>query len=98
MTSELPGVAPPAEQIEPYLRVEQVAEILGVEPKTVRRWTLQGLLPHYKLGSRAGYRFRRSDVDRFMATTFEPARPKKVAVDQLPNEARPRAHPGEANA
>ena len=50
--------------MEKFLSVEQIAEWLGVSPKTVYRWKDSGLLPHYLLGRCV--RFRESDVEDFL--------------------------------
>jgi excisionase family DNA binding protein len=40
----------------------QVAEYLGVSPRTVARWTDRGVLPHVKLSKRV-IRYRRCDLE-----------------------------------
>jgi excisionase family DNA binding protein len=50
-------------QDAPALLVQQeVADLLRVEPRTVRRWAREGKIPAVKLPS-GEYRFRREDVD-----------------------------------
>lgn len=59
-----------AEQTE-WLTVQEVAELFRVNEETVRRWVRRGELPVLELGAgRAGYRIRRSDVDRFTEARF----------------------------
>lgn len=54
---------------ENLLTVAQVAEILGVNPKTVKRWIQAGKLHGVWLGSdRVGWRVRPSEVDALIAT------------------------------
>lgn len=49
-----------------WLTVQEVAEHFRVNEETVRRWIRSGDLPVLELGGpRAGYRIRRSDLDRF---------------------------------
>ena len=51
--------------------VEQVAEELGVNPETVRRWIRGAVLPAESLGSaRLGYRVARADLDAFVQKRF----------------------------
>jgi excisionase family DNA binding protein len=50
-------------QIEPMLTTSEVARILNVHINTVRRWSNQGTLKSYRIGSRGDRRFRREDVD-----------------------------------
>jgi excisionase family DNA binding protein len=51
---------------EDWLTVEEVAESLRVHPVTVRRWLRGGQLPAVRLGTKAGWRIARSDLDRFL--------------------------------
>lgn len=50
-------------QIEPMLTTSEVARILNVHINTVRRWSNQGTLRSYRIGSRGDRRFRKDDVD-----------------------------------
>ena len=36
------------------LRIKQAADILGVNPETLRRWDNEGRLPSIRIGSRRG--------------------------------------------
>lgn len=66
----------PQPQIEPFLTVDQVAELLSVSSKTVRGWVETRRIPHYKpgarpkdkVGSRVGVRFRASDLEAWLET------------------------------
>ena len=49
------------------LTVPEVAGMLKLNEQTVRKWLREGRLPGISLGSRqAGWRVRRSDVERFL--------------------------------
>jgi excisionase family DNA binding protein len=50
-------------QIQPMLTTSEVARILNVHINTVRRWSNQGALKAYRIGSRGDRRFRKDDVD-----------------------------------
>jgi excisionase family DNA binding protein len=50
-------------QIESMLTTSEVARILNVHINTVRRWSNQGALKSYRIGSRGDRRFRKDDVD-----------------------------------
>ena len=64
---------------DPWLTVEQVAAHLTVTEETVRKWIRVGDLPVLDLGTRrAGYRIRKSDLDRFIAQRYGPV--EKVAA------------------
>jgi excisionase family DNA binding protein len=62
--------APPAvaATAEPLLTPHEVAEILRLTPRTVVRLARSGDLPHVRVSKRDGYRFKRSDVDAFVAS------------------------------
>ena len=49
------------------LKIKDVAEILHTHPNTVRRWSEQGKIGAYRIGSRGDRRFRQSDIDGFVA-------------------------------
>ena len=48
------------------LRVGDVAQLLGLHPNTVRRWSKQGLLKSFLITKRGDRRFRRKDIDDFL--------------------------------
>jgi excisionase family DNA binding protein len=50
------------------LKVPQVAEMCGVDPKTVRRWIEDGFFPGAKrgLGKTSPYRIPRHEVEAFI--------------------------------
>lgn len=53
--------------IEPMLTSSEVARILSVHINTVRRWSNQGVLKSYRIGSRGDRRFRKKDIDDFFS-------------------------------
>jgi excisionase family DNA binding protein len=53
--------------IEPMLKVPEVAHLLHVHSNTVRRWADQGLINAYRINRRGDRRFRREDVVDFLA-------------------------------
>ena len=55
------------DEMGPMLTVRQVARLLHVHTNTVRRWSNQGILKAYHIGSRGDRRFRREDVDSFLS-------------------------------
>jgi excisionase family DNA binding protein len=59
--------------VEPMLTTSEVARLLNVHINTVRRWSNQGSLTSYRIGSRGDRRFKKSDIDQFFAR----ARPEK---------------------
>jgi len=58
--------------IGPMLTTGEVASILNVHINTVRRWSNQGLLKTYRIGSRGDRRFMKEDVVNFLDKAQEP--------------------------
>ena len=58
---------PNHEGIDPMLTTSEVARLLNVHINTVRRWSNQGVLKAYRIGSRGDRRFRQEDVSTFLA-------------------------------
>ena len=52
--------------IDPMLTTSDVARLLNVHINTVRRWSNQGVLKAYRIGSRCDRRFRQVDVTSFL--------------------------------
>ncbi|UCG55353.1 MAG: helix-turn-helix domain-containing protein [Dehalococcoidia bacterium] len=53
--------------IPQMLTVRDVATLLNIHVNTVRRWSDQGILQAYRITSRGDRRFRRDDVEEFLA-------------------------------
>ncbi len=51
------------------LTVREVARLLNAHENTVRRWTDQGILRAYRIGSRGDRRFRRDDINIFLTVS-----------------------------
>jgi diguanylate cyclase (GGDEF)-like protein/excisionase family DNA binding protein len=49
------------------LSVARAARVLGVHPNTVRAWTDAGRLPYIRINDRGDRRYRRGDLDVFLA-------------------------------
>ena len=52
--------------IDNMLTTSDVAHLLNVHINTVRRWSNQGILKTYRIGSRGDRRFMRRDVEDFL--------------------------------
>ena len=52
--------------IYPMLTASDVARIIHVHINTVRRWSNQGVLKTYYIGSRGDRRYRREDIYHFI--------------------------------
>ena len=53
--------------IDPMLTTSDVARLLNVHINTVRRWSNQGVIKAYRIGSRGDRRFRQEDVSSFLS-------------------------------
>jgi len=58
-------------EIDTMLTVSDVANLLNVHINTVRRWSNQGILKAYRIGSRGDRRFRQEDVASFLSEQKE---------------------------
>jgi excisionase family DNA binding protein len=56
---------------EPFLTVAEVAEILRLNPQTVRNWIDAGSLPAIRVGRRV--RIKRADLDRILTDGYQGA-------------------------
>jgi len=56
-----------SDDIEPMLTTSEVARILSVHINTVRRWSNQGILKSYRIGSRGDRRFKKEDINNFFS-------------------------------
>ena len=54
-------------ELDPMLTVSDVARLLSVHINTVRRWSNQGILKAYRVGSRGDRRFRQEDITSFLS-------------------------------
>ena len=54
-------------KIDPMLTTSDVAHLLNVHINTVRRWSNQGTLKAYRIGSRGDRRFRQEDIAGFLS-------------------------------
>ena len=52
--------------INPMLTTSDVARLLSVHINTIRRWSNQGILKTYRIGSRGDRRFDQKDIERFL--------------------------------
>jgi excisionase family DNA binding protein len=57
------------QEIKPMLTTSDVARLLNVHINTVRRWSNQGILKSYRIGSRDDRRFERNDVIEFLSAS-----------------------------
>ncbi len=64
-------------EIDPMLTVNDVARLLNVHINTVRRWSNQGILKAYRVGSRGDRRFRQKDITSFLSQESEIAEVRK---------------------
>ena len=55
------------DQMGSMLTVREVARVIHIHSNTVRRWSDRGILRAYHINRRGDRRFRREDIDRFLA-------------------------------
>lgn len=48
------------------LRIREAAEMLGVNPETLRRWDRQGRLKAIRIGKRGDRRYRQEDIAKLI--------------------------------
>jgi len=48
------------------LRIKEAAELLGVNPATLRKWDNEGKLPAIKISKRGDRRYRKEDIEKFL--------------------------------
>jgi excisionase family DNA binding protein len=53
-------------EVDPMLTASDVARLLNVHVNTVRRWSNQGILRAYRIGSRGDRRFNEEDIINFL--------------------------------
>lgn len=53
-------------EIEPMLTTSEVAHKLNLHINTIRRWSNQGIIKAYRIGSRGDRRFRKQDIDELI--------------------------------
>ena len=71
--------------VDSMLTISEVAHLLNVHINTVRRWSNQGILKSYRIGSRGDRRFRQEDIDSFLVEGNKDIRAKedKASFDRL---------------
>lgn len=55
------------DEIIPMLTVKDVARLLHIHVNTARRWSDQGMIRSYRITRRGDRRFRKEDIDRYLA-------------------------------
>ena len=61
-------------EMDKMLTVSDVARLLNVHINTIRRWSNQGILKAYRIGSRGDRRFQQEDITNFLAEQTENSR------------------------
>jgi excisionase family DNA binding protein len=71
--------------MEPFVTAQQIAEFLGMAPRTVNRMAKEGRIPAHPVSgtARRTWRFRLSEVEKH----FAPSSPNLKIEDGRPNPA-----------
>ena len=74
-------------QRETWLKLNDVAQILGIQPSTVRLWSDKGILPTHRTSGRHR-RYLKSEIELWQNTTretheLEPASAMQSAIGQV---------------
>lgn len=72
--------------IDPMLTTSEVARLLNVHINTVRRWSNQGILKTYRIGSRGDRRFHRDDIINFLSDKSKIAEMNSEIEIRLPED------------
>ncbi len=68
--------------MEGYLKVHEVARVLGVHPDTARRYVRDGVIPSVFIGN--SYRVRAEDVERFIERRRRGSTEEEAAAAPVP--------------
>jgi len=63
--------------IAPMLTTSDVARLLNIHINTVRRWSNQGRLKAYRIGSRGDRRFQQEDITSFLSQKSQKSKVKR---------------------
>ena len=74
-------------EVDPMLTVSDVARLLNVHINTVRRWSNQGILEAYRVGSRGDRRFRHEDIASFLSQESRVAKVRRRKSSYLTGQA-----------
>lgn len=54
------------------IKIREAAELLGINPETLRRWDNEGRLNAVRIGKRKDRRYKLSDIQNIMNSTNKP--------------------------
>ncbi|OGD08832.1 hypothetical protein A2397_05300 [Candidatus Amesbacteria bacterium RIFOXYB1_FULL_44_23] len=54
------------------IKIREAAELLGINPETLRRWDNEGRLNAVRIGKRKDRRYKLSDIQKIMNSTTKP--------------------------
>ena len=78
---------PNHEEIDPMLTTSEVARLLNVHINTVRRWSNQGVLKTYRIGTRGDRRFHREDIATFLSQKSKMANLDEMEILSLSDQS-----------
>ena len=74
------------QQDDDWLTLPQIAEMLQMNPSTIRLWVNEGRLEAHKAGGRK-WLVRRSELDRLLASRTNAPAPRPATVDSVRADA-----------
>ncbi len=69
-------------EIDSMLTISNVAHLLNVHINTVRRWSNQGILKAYRIGSRGDRRFQPEDITSFLSQKLKNVKEEELSIDR----------------
>jgi len=69
-------------EIDSMLTISNVAHLLNVHINTVRRWSNQGILKAYRIGSRGDRRFQLEDITSFLSQKSKNVKEEEPSLDR----------------
>ena len=67
--------------MEKLLNIQEISDLLGVKPSTVRKWVHLGFIPHVKLGR--AVRFEKTTLEKWVSEQSREGRPNQTPFFDL---------------
>lgn len=67
--------------MDKLLNIDEISDLLGVKPSTVRKWVHLGFIPHVKLGR--AVRFEKKTIEEWVSEQSREGRPNQTPLLDL---------------